>query len=285
MTLLAGCATTNESTSPTPTGGATNQILNFTATQSPGEPNQNTTYSFTGPNTARPGWAEVNLDNQGVEPHQIIFVKLPSNMTFAEYQAGMTMMMTEDPNATEEFSLMPFTLIGGVAAALPSQTATTWVHLTPGVYAIECGIPGPAGPHSLHGMMAEFTVSDGPEVGAEPTPSGTLELANFSFNWSAEPTVGNNVIRVTNTADMIHEALFVKLVGNATMDEFLNWTETFSDPAPISMGFGAGAASPGQVQYVQADFTTGKYGEICFMPDEDGTPHFIRGMIGEFEVG
>ena len=48
--------------------------------------------------------------------------------------------------------------------------------------------------------------------------------------------------------------------------------------------FGAAGISPGQVEYVDATFAAGSYGTICFFPDENGAPHFTRGMVDQFVV-
>jgi uncharacterized cupredoxin-like copper-binding protein len=41
---------------------------------------------------------------------------------------------------------------------------------------------------------------------------------------------------------------------------------------------------PGSEAAFTADLVPGKYGLICFFPDERGTPHFTRGMMTEFTV-
>lgn len=298
--VLAGCTTsppaTNATTSTatstpvTTTSPATgSQTLEYTANQS-GSGNDST-YSFTGPSTARPGWTKITLTNKGTEVHQIVLFKLPANRTFAQHVQDMQ-MMAMDPNATDPHALM--TAIGGVTAVSPppppgapvsyATTESSWVRLTPGVYVLECDIPGPAGVHAMHGMTKELTVA-GAETGAEPTADLTLTLIDFNFTWSATPTAGHHVIKVTNTGSMPHEGVLVHLAPNATVQDFLAWQENPQGPPPATDSFGPAALAPGQVEYAEADFAAGgNYGQVCFLPDASGAPHFTHGMIGQFHV-
>jgi hypothetical protein len=42
---------------------------------------------------------------------------------------------------------------------------------------------------------------------------------------------------------------------------------------------------PGMTEYFTANFTPGRYGLLCFLPDaKDGKPHFVHGMVQEITV-
>jgi hypothetical protein len=50
---------------------------------------------------------------------------------------------------------------------------------------------------------------------------------------------------------------------------------------------GATQSDPGKTTATITDLTPGKYAAVCFLPmggAEDGPPHFMQGMVTEFEV-
>jgi hypothetical protein len=306
-TALAGCATNNGNTPSSSTPGGTTPTsttmmtptdmtpttmtpevptysgpavtdLWYNATQTP--PGPNATYKFDGPNLTNPGWVTFHLTNAGMEPHQLVVVKLGGE-TFAQH---MAMMMSN--NSSAMMGNYTDTYVGGIGNVLPGSEANATVHLTPGRYVVECEIPGPAGPHFLHGMIMELDVSGSDNGASEPTGDLTLTLKDFSFNWSAAPTAGHHVIKVVNNGTMPHEAPMERLVGNATMQDFLAWAANPSSGAPpVDKALGAGGISPNVVEYVQVDFDAGHtYGAACFFPDANGAPHFTHGMIAQWTV-
>lgn len=304
---LAGCAANNTTTTTTSTPTTTPtestsggpQTLAFVATQTGAGPN--TTYHFDGPATATAGWAHVTLTNNGAEGHQIVFLKLPAGETYMQH---MAMMMGNNSSTDMGSAHANATFVGGVASSSPlpppgapqppagapaPNVESSWVFLTPGTYVLECDIPGAAGPHALHGMTKELTVT-----GTAPTDKATgaptsdlgLTLVDFNFTWSGTPTAGHHVIKVENKGSMPHEAVLLHLAANKTTQDFVAWEQSGAQGAPPVMDtFGAGALSPGEIEYVDATFQPGSdYGQICFLPDMAGMPHLLHGMIGQFHV-
>jgi uncharacterized cupredoxin-like copper-binding protein len=317
--MLAGCAGTNSTTTTTPTTSTavsstptsstpmtmtpttpTTPGVNATpvtdawynATQTP--PGPNTTYAFDGPSTLNPGWVTFHLANKGMEPHQLVLIKLPPGVTFAQHAAMMNATGTNATgNPTNHNDTMGMganatakdIYVGGIGNVLPGAVANATVHLTPGTYVIECQIPGPAGVHAMHGMMKELTVAGADNGAAPPTSDVTLSLFNYGFAWSTPPTAGRHVIKVVNNGTMDHEAPMERLVGNKTMQDFLAWAQNPQGAPPVDQSLGAAGISPGQIEYVDVDFAAGhSYGAACFFPDENGVPHFVHGMITQWTV-
>jgi uncharacterized cupredoxin-like copper-binding protein len=45
------------------------------------------------------------------------------------------------------------------------------------------------------------------------------------------------------------------------------------------------SAAAGEEAVLTADLVAGDYGMICYIPDPEGKPHFMLGMIEEFTIG
>lgn len=278
-TTTPGVTTTMPRVNATNETNVTPQTLDYTATES-GE-GANKTYAFNGPAAAKAGWALVRLHNNGTEPHQAVFVRLAQGETLQTHLDAMR-------NATNASTMMTHgeRYVGGVAAAAPSNASSTYVRLEPGAYVVECQIPGEAGPHMLHGMamLVNVTSATGP-VAAEPAPDLALTLKDFNFSWNATPTPGRHVVRVQNAGSMVHEAVVLHLASGKNASDALQWAEDPVGPPPFGEAFGAGALSPGQVEYAVMDLVAGDYAVVCFLPDATGAPHFTRGMVMDLHVG
>jgi hypothetical protein len=88
----------------------------------------------------------VVFDNQGKEPHALIFARLGEGFTVDEA------FELEGKKGSAE------TLIEGGAGPGESQTFPVKGEITPGEYAMLCPIEGPDGPHYKLGQLSEFTI-------------------------------------------------------------------------------------------------------------------------------
>ena len=266
-------------------GTAAPSEITYVAKQSapPGPNATNITYSFEGPATARDGWVTVHLENKGFELHQVALWNL-GNLSYEAFVQSLA----SPPNATN--GTMGPQRVGGVGAAGPGANVTAIVHLTPGTYAAICFIPGPSGmPHAVHGMIKKLTVVKGPGAGAaEPVANATLTLDDYKFNLSKNLTAGRHVVKVVNEGVSNHEAPLVKLAGNATAQDFLDYFapgHVPMGPPPVEGGWGAAPIAPGGVQYIVVELRAGHYAFLCFEQDHaQSPPHFALGMVHEFDV-
>lgn len=238
-----------------------------------------TDYAFQAPDTLPAGPTIFRLTDNGTEPHHIQLIRLEEGKTLQD-------MMTLPPDAPKPWAVD----IGGPNSPRPgggvSEAAVT---LTPGNYAMICGIPSPAPdgrPHMVKGMVKAITVVESAEARAMPEADLTLTLTDFSFAMSGPVTAGKHVIRVTNAGAQAHEVLFARLAPGKTAKDLSDWVLSGMTTPPPGEPFGGttGIATGGE-NLVMADFTPGEYAMVCFMPDpKDGRPHSMLGMVSQFAV-
>ncbi len=236
-------------------------------------------YSYTGPDTIAAGMTTFRLANIGKEAHHMFLVRLDQGKTMQDFQQAM---------AGGEHSLPAWAvMVGGPNAAEPGDTLSATMAVDSGNYVFFCVIPSPDGqPHVAKGMMRGLTVvpATGPAAPA-PTAGLTLTLVDYGFEWSTPITPGTHTIEIRNTAGQPHELVMVRLDSAATIQDWLRAAEKMDGPLPGKLVEGIAGLSPGQVAYITHDFTPGKYGFVCFVPDsKDGKPHFLHGMVNEVAV-
>ncbi|HEV8361428.1 MAG TPA: hypothetical protein VGR28_13345 [Candidatus Thermoplasmatota archaeon] len=297
--VLAGCSTTPpaenppannpSTTAPPPTPTPQRAALTFVATE----------YNFTGPETATAGWTDITLRNDGQEPHQagFMFIGDHSPEEFmapmaSEGPEGNDSMMGENESMMEgnESMGMPswIVAVGGPNAVDPGSSSQATIRLQAGNYVILCFIPAPDGqPHVAHGMRKHLRVTAASGAAAPaPTPDVQLALSDFRFAQTPEaPAGGTHVWRVTagSASGDHHEAVLLKLRGNATVMDFINATSgPVTPPLPADLIGGITGLGAGQEAYFTATLVAGqRYGYVCF---EGTPPHFTKGMVLEFSV-
>jgi hypothetical protein len=173
----------------------------------------------------------------------------------------------------------------------PGEETSTYMNLKPGNYAMICVIPAATDGqiHLKHGMIKALTVKEAPAVSdvALPDADITMILDDYSFGLSKMITPGHHTIRVQNQASQAHEVVVVKLAPGKSAQDFVQWVgtdRTGEEPGDI-LG-GVTGISKGEVNVFEMDFEPGHYALLCFVPDAgDGMPHFMHGMMQEFDVG
>jgi uncharacterized cupredoxin-like copper-binding protein len=120
---------------------------------------------------------------------------------------------------------------------------------------------------------------------SSPTASMTMTLYDYNFKLSAPIRAGSRTIRVRNAGKQHHEVQLVQLAPGKTVKEVLDWLGKPEGPPPGKAMGGVAGMEPGMTEYFTADFTPGKYGLLCFLPDvKDGKPHLAHGMVQEITV-
>jgi len=237
-------------------------------------------YEFAGPENIAAGWTTVTLLNQGDDLHQVQFLKLPAGKTAADFRDEMAADPTRLPRWVSRRS--------GPNSVVPGERALAIVHLEPGEYVLFCGIPDRQGiPHVAHGMLKPLHVAAAPPRPAGMPPADqAITLADFSFELSQPMQAGARTIRVVNKGGQAHEVVLVKLAPRASVADFL---DAFRPGVALSRAGqpigGLAGLDPGGEGLFRADFTPGRYGLICFLPDlVMRAPHFTRGMLLDFDV-
>lgn len=194
----------------------------------------------------------------------------------------MAAMMTEDPFALFEV----VELLGGTEVQPMSNIYIT-THLQPGLHVV-LDVFGevPA--------VAQFMVVENDEAGAEaPETDVNLALVDFAFGVTSTIDAGEQVWHIENVGHQWHEVGIARLDEEMSLEELTDMLMTMdpeadsSEDLPVEVVFFFAPISPGEDAWVTLDLEPGTYGIACFLPDlesEEGTPHFIHGMLRIFNV-
>jgi len=135
-----------------------------------------------------------------------------------------------------------------------------------------------------------WLVDDFEPIRAE-APEGATEadlgLVEFAFNLTTLSfPVGDVTFQASNDGEQPHEMIVAKMPEDVTLEEALQaedvealGVEDIAFFAPINPG--------AEATWTVTDLEPGRYAYVCFIPDEgdpEGTPHALKGMVGEFTV-
>lgn len=241
-------------------------------------------YQFEAPDVVWSGPTHVRLQNEGPDFHHVWLVRLLDGKTVDDLEAYMAEGDKPIPAwAVDEG--------GPNTPGRPGEETSTYMNLKAGNYAMVCVIPAATDGriHLQHGMIKALTVKEAPAASAAVFPEAdiTMTLDDYSFGLSKMITPGHHVIRVLNQANQAHEVVVVKLAPGKSAQDYVQWVGTdrkAEEPGEI-LG-GVTGISKGEVNVVEMDFRPGRYALLCFVPDAgDGLPHFMHGMMQEFDVG
>jgi len=142
-------------------------------------------------------------------------------------------------------------------------------------------------------------VTSSPSSTAAPAPASAapreavprrLDLVANEFGFAGPSTVaaGRRVVSVRNRGRKLHHVQLLRLSdGKGIADVFaaLRADPSISRlPAWATPVGGPSAALPGATIESEVRLPAGRYAVICWIPAEDGTPHFMRGMMMPLEV-
>jgi hypothetical protein len=264
IVVLAACASKD---APPPAPPAPQEVT-FTATD----------FAFTGPDSIAPGVTSIRLVNQGAQEHHLILGQLTGGKTVQDLMAFMQANPTGEPDF--------LTWRGGGNAIAPNGSNVSISDLPAGNYVAICFLPDPADgtPHIAKGMMKELVVA-GPRGGAA-APTTTLEARTSDYTFVMPAlTAGTHTIHYFNDGPKTHEIQLYRLNEGATMESFMAAMAPGSTTPPPGVAIGGpGALSPGGDNYFTVTLESGKYLVICFVPDPDGVPHAMKGMVQELTI-
>jgi hypothetical protein len=119
-------------------------------------------FSFELDSSVPAGRHTLRVENAGVEPHDLVMMKLNPGKTVAELLAAMNPERARRPGQAGEpppplESLM--TGAGGIAAIAPGMEAFVEANMSPGEYVLLCMATAPDGrSHIEHGMVKRFRI-------------------------------------------------------------------------------------------------------------------------------
>ena len=240
-------------------------------------------YFFEAPATVPSGMTTFRLVAAGKEMHHVQIFRLEGGRTVEQLLEAM-----------KSHGPLPAWAVaaGGPNVPAPGSSFDATLDLTPGNYALVCFIPSPDGsPHVMKGMFRALTVVDKGAKGKGSVPKAdvVMRLDDYLFATTPAITAGRRTIRVENAAKQPHEVEIVRLAPGKTAPDVLAWIEKMGEktdvPLPGVPVGGVTSLAPSGVNYIEADFTPGRYALLCFVPDaKDGKPHFVHGMAKEIEV-
>ena len=246
-------------------------------------------FTFDAPAEVPAGRTAVRLVNHGREVHHVQLVRLDAGKTMDDLLAAVAGGGPPPAWAHD---------VGGPNAAKPGGGEfTAVVNLQPGAYALLCLVPSPDGTlHVAKGMSRALTVTAATAESTGETTSAVagsadddivLTLTDYAFGFSRPLTPGTHDIRVRTVGGQSHELVVFKLEEGRTAHDVVAWFEHGQEGPPPAMPVGGvvGIAPGEEENEIQLTLERGRYALICFLPDSgDGKPHFVHGMIQDYEV-
>jgi hypothetical protein len=165
----------------------------------------------------------------------------------------------------------------------PGDSATAFLVLEPGSYALICWMVDSAGiPHAMRGMISAVTVT-GTTAGApvEPRPDVLIREARYHIDVSPVLEPGSHVIRVDNDGPQEHDIQIVRVLPGKTIPQVLDWLDDPAKRVPAAEAIGglSGVQRWGHGEF-NVVLAPGEYAVVCWMPDDtDGRAHFRHGMM------
>jgi plastocyanin len=224
------------------------------------------------------GVVAVTISNEGLEEHQATIVRFKDGKAFPDLAA----VAESDPGAIG-------TVIDGFGgpngAAPEGGVVTSTQSLEAGEYFFMCFIPSPDGvPHAAKGMAMPFTVTDGEAAELEAVEN-EIGLSEFAFSFEDGGEIPAGEYTIVNEGSQLHEATIYSPAEGSTIDDvkaFFTAETPAEGPPPIVGVGGISATNPNTSALVTLE--PGEYVFICFIPDTDGAPHFVKGMLQSVTV-
>ena len=234
-------------------------------------------FAFTLPDTIQSGVTKIVLVNEGPTIHHAQLIRLEQGKTIADLEAALKAGGPPPAWAID---------MGGPNPPPTGGSSSTVQRLEPGNYAVVCFVDVPDHvPHFAKGMARGFVVAPGTSNAAEPAPTVTMTVSDYSFVTDTALTAGRQMVKVVNTGPQSHEVTLFKLDSAKTLDDFMKYAGTYKGDMPAEPVGGITSVRPGTTNYFEVNLSPGEYVLICFVPDsKDGKPHFRHGMLQKLTI-
>ena len=218
------------------------------------------------------GGVNVVTTASGKKGAEAILFRLDPGKTAAELEAFLKSKKSQDPNEANRYGAIVFD-----AEAPPGHPSEVQTVLAPGEY-VALASKG----HGPPKIFAPFTVSAAAAPAALPKPQATIRSIDFDFRGPNTLHEGE-LVRFKNEGFLVHMDLAFPVTSKAAAKRVAHGMLTgrqkglgklFAGP-PVSF---QGAVSHGAFQQERIDAKPGWYVQVCFMEDQEGTPHVQLGM-------
>ncbi|MDX1623598.1 MAG: hypothetical protein R3199_06425 [Gemmatimonadota bacterium] len=225
--------------------------------------------------------AHVVFENRGSTIHEVMFIKLPDDMTGEEYLEAVR-NGTAFPEGALDYS--------GPGLTSPGETVETWQRLDPGTYLLGCWFRGHLTSLPVHSLTVYAAESDG---ATPPEEDAILRLIDFRFELEGELKQGPRVLRVETPGPSMHEVDIFRLEEGRTVADLRNWHEGGKKGVAPATAIGGVLDSHdlSRTVWLRTDFRPGRYVLWCNLamsPDDPGpggeVTHADAGMFEEFVI-
>lgn len=239
----------------------------------------------------------------GPESAGAAFLQLPEDMTADDFFAagGSPAASPESAGAAaspmaeeDEFMLPPAwyyeTTLAGGPYALPGETRSAVIDLTPGEWVLWAEFPGaPQDPVPV--MVTGEAPADQPAVNADLR----IEMSEYTFTFPTPLTAGSAVVELANVGEEPHFIGMGRVPDGTTLDDVMGLFAMFDDPmatptgglsfADVDIVLDTADQSAGVTAWYSVELEPGTYLAVCFVPDPvNGIPHAMLGMTQIVEV-
>ncbi|MGH2690907.1 MAG: hypothetical protein ACRDHM_00190 [Actinomycetota bacterium] len=129
------------------------------------------------------------------------------------------------------------------------------------------------------------TVAPRPQGRPDPQTSADWAVTAVEYEFQGAPVLlsaGEFTFTLENEGEEPHELYLFYITGDQPIEELIELPERQVDK--VAQAVNRAEAKPGGSDEFTAALVPGRFGYVCFVEAEDGTPHAFLGMRGEFTV-
>ena len=248
--------------------------------------------AITGPASVPAGRYLVTVANQSASYDEVQALLPPADLTVEEANARLVAMNGETSGYPEFAWIYSLPLAGGMEAQ-PGGSGQMVADLGPGRWMLTTifGSTPRTTELNVTGTMPAIL----PEVKAAATVTALGTADGYDFALDGTIGSGPQIVRFVNKSDQPHFIGTFTTPAPLTDDQFMALAAMAEDATPepdsglprmdeIGEGPATGVISAGATMWWIADFAPGNYTLVCWMPDTDGTPHAMEGMVQQTVV-